>query len=65
MEDRQKYTRLLYGSTESYDLKCRDGCDVDMDCVDCPVFENVVQRLGEYEATGLTPQYVDDMRALK
>ena len=62
MEDRQKYTHLLYGSTESYDLKCRDGCDLDMDCIDCPCFENAVQQLGEYEATGLSPEEINDMR---
>ena len=65
MEDRRKCTSLLYGSTESYDLKCRDGCDLDMDCVDCPGFEFAVQRLGAYEATGLSPEEITLLRVIE
>ena len=62
MEEERKYTRLLYGSTETYDLKCREFCQLDLDCVDCPCFEMAVQQLGEYEATGLSPEEVADMQ---
>ena len=59
-----RYTHLIYGSSDSYDLKCRDVCDLDtdMECIDCPVFEMAVQQLGEYEATGLSPKEASDMQ---
>ena len=56
-----RYTHLLYGSSDSYDLKCRDDCELDTDCVDCPAFEFAVDQLGKYEEIGLTPEEIEDM----
>ncbi len=38
-------------------------CIVDVDCIDCPAFEKLVDRLGAYEDTGLEPEDVTDMMA--
>ena len=45
-----------------YYMKCSVECNVDMDCIDCPVFEKLVDRLGAYEDTGLGPEAVKGMQ---
>ena len=30
-------------------MKCSDDCNVDMDCVDCPAHDKLVERLAAYE----------------
>ena len=45
-----------------YYMKCSEECNVDMDCIDCPVFEKLVDRLGAYEDTGLGPEAVKGMQ---
>ncbi len=38
-------------------MRCSEFCNVDdMDCVDCPAFDRLVERLAAYEDTGLTPE---------
>ena len=32
--------------------------NVDMDCVDCPAFDKLIERLAAYEDTGLTPEEI-------
>lgn len=40
-----------------YYMKCTENCNCeDMDCIDCPVLDNLVDRLAAYEDTGLTPE---------
>ena len=39
-------------------MKCSEDCNVDMDCIDCPAFDKIVERLAAYEDTGLTPEEV-------
>lgn len=39
-------------------MKCSGSCNVDMDCIDCPSFDCLVERLAAYEDTGLTPEEV-------
>lgn len=42
---------------DGYYMKCTEECNgEDMDCIDCPALENLVDRLGAYEDTGLTPE---------
>ena len=43
-------------------MKCSDNCDVDMDCIDCPSFDRLVERLAAYEDTGLTPESVEALK---
>ena len=45
-----------------YYMKCSEECNVDMDCIDCPVFEKLVDRLGAYEDTGLGAEAVKGMQ---
>lgn len=46
----------------AYYMKCSEECNVDMDCIDCPVFEKLVDRLGAYEDMGLEPEAVKGMQ---
>jgi hypothetical protein len=43
---------------EDHYMKCSEDCNVDMDCVDCPAFDKLIERLAAYEDTGLTPEEI-------
>lgn len=50
-----------YYMGNDYYMKCSETCSIeagsiDIDCIDCPAFEMIVDRLGAYEDTGLTPE---------
>ena len=51
----ERLTEKHYLGTDHY-MKCSDSCNVDMDCIDCPSFERLVERLAAYEDTGMTPK---------
>ena len=51
----ERLTEKHYLSTDHY-MKCSGNCNVDMDCIDCPSFDCLVERLAAYEDTGLTPE---------
>ena len=34
---------------EDHYMKCSDTCHGDMDCIDCPAFDQLVERLAAYE----------------
>ena len=53
----ERLTEKHYLSTDHY-MKCSGSCNVDMDCIDCPSFDCLVERLAAYEDTGLTPEEV-------
>lgn len=53
----ERLTEKHYLGTDHY-MKCSGNCDVDMDCIDCPSFDRLVERLAAYEDTGLTPEEV-------
>lgn len=53
----KRLTEKHYLGTDHY-MKCSGNCDVDMDCIDCPSFDRLVERLAAYEDTGLTPEDV-------
>ena len=53
----ERLTEKHYLGTDHY-IKCSGNCNVDMDCIDCPSFDRLVERLAAYEATGLTPEEV-------
>ena len=49
----ERLTEKHYLGTDHY-MKCSANCNVDMDCIDCPSFDCLVERLAAYEDTGLT-----------
>ena len=51
----ERMTEKHYLGTDHY-IKCSGSCNVDMDCIDCPSFDCLVERLAAYEDTGLTPE---------
>ena len=56
----ERLTEKHYLGTDHY-MKCSGNCNVDMDCIDCPSFDRLVERLAAYEDTGLTPAEVHSM----
>lgn len=56
----ERLTEKHYLGTDHY-MKCSDNCNVDMDCIDCPSFDRLVERLAAYEDTGLTPEEVSTL----
>ena len=57
----ERLTEKHYLSTDHY-MKCSGNCNVDMDCIDCPSFDRLVERLAAYEDTGLTPVEIKSMQ---
>ena len=55
----ERLTEKHYLAEDHY-MKCSEDCNVDMDCVDCPAFDKLIERLAAYEATGLTPEEIKD-----
>lgn len=53
----ERLTEKHYLGTDHY-VTCSGNCNVDMDCIDCPSFDRLVERLAAYEDTGLTPEEV-------
>lgn len=53
----ERLTEKHYLGADHY-MKCSGNCNVDMDCIDCPSFDRLVERLAAYEDTGLTPEEV-------
>ena len=51
----ERLTEKHYLGTDHY-MKCSENCNVDMDCIDCPSFDCLVERLAAYEDTGLEPE---------
>lgn len=56
----ERLTAKHYLGTDHY-MKCSGNCNVDMDCIDCPSFDCLVERLAAYEDTGLTPEQVKEL----
>ena len=57
----ERLTEKHYLGTDHY-MKCSGNCNVDMDCIDCPSFDCLVERLAAYEDTGLTPESVEALK---
>ena len=57
----ERLTEKHYLGTDHY-MKCSGNCNVDMDCIDCPSFDRLVERLAAYEDTGLTPENVEALK---
>lgn len=57
----ERLTEKHYLGTDHY-MKCSGNCNVDMDCIDCPSFDCLVERLAAYEDTGLYPESVEALK---
>lgn len=57
----ERLTEKHYLCTDHY-IKCSGSCNVDMDCIDCPSFDCLVERLAAYEDTGLEPEEITAMQ---
>ena len=57
----ERLTEKHYLGTDHY-MKCSGNCNVDMDCIDCPSFDCLVERLAAYEDTGLEPESVEALK---
>lgn len=57
----ERLTEKHYLGTDHY-MKCSGSCNVDMDCIDCPSFDCLVERLAAYEGTGLEPEEITAMQ---
>lgn len=53
----ERLTEKYYLGTDHY-MKCSCNCNVDMDCIDCPSFDRLVERLAAYEDRGCAPEEV-------
>lgn len=56
----KRLTEKHYGADDYY-MKCSEECERDY-CIDCPAFEALVDRLGAYEDTGLSPSGVEALK---
>ena len=54
----ERLTEKHYLGTDHY-MKCSGNCNVDMDCIDCPSFDRLIERLAAYKDTGLEPEEID------
>ena len=59
----ERLTEKHYLGTGHY-MKCSGGCNLDMDCIDCPSFDCLVERLAAYEDTGLDPEQCENAKAI-
>jgi hypothetical protein len=57
----ERLTEKHYLGTDHY-IKCSGNCNVDMDCIDCPSFDCLVERLAAYEDTWLEPEEITAMQ---
>ena len=53
----ERLTEKHYLAEDHY-MKCSGNCHGDRDCIDCPAFDRLVERLAAYEDTGLMPEEV-------
>lgn len=59
----ERLTEKHYLGTDHY-MKCSGSCNVDMDCIDCPSFDCLVERLAAYEDTGLEPKQCENAKII-
>lgn len=58
----KRLTQKLYGASDRYMMACSENCAENVDCTGCPSFDSLVDRLGAYEHTGLTPEGVEALK---
>lgn len=58
----ERLTEKHYLGTDHY-IKCSETCAGDIDCIDCPAFDFLVERLAAYEDTCYTPEEIAKLQA--
>ena len=53
----ERLTEKHYLAEDHY-MKCSGNCHMDINCIDCPAVDRLVERLAAYEDTGLTPEEI-------
>ena len=53
----ERLTEKHYAKSDYY-INCSGNCAADLKCEDCINLQTVINRLGSYEDTGLTPEQV-------
>ena len=59
----ERLTEKHYIGTDHY-VTCSGNCNVDMNCIECPSFDCLVERLAAYEDTGLDPEQCENAKAI-
>lgn len=59
----ERLTEKHYLGDDHY-MKCSGNCNVDMDCIYCPSFDRLVERLAAYEDTGLEPEQCENAKII-
>lgn len=59
----ERLTEKHYLGADHY-MKCSGSCNVDMDCIDCPSFDRLVERIAAYEDTGMEPEQCENAKAI-
>ena len=59
----ERLTEKHYLAEDHY-MKCSGNCHGDIDCIDCPAFDRLVERLAAYEDTGLMPEQVVNAKTI-
>ena len=59
----ERLTEKHYLAEDHY-MKCSETCHGDMDCIDCPAFDQLVERLAAYEDIAELCGGVDRLREL-
>lgn len=61
----ERLTERRYLPECGFYMKCTEHCNgEDIDCMECAALENLVDRLGYYEDTGLEPEQCSDAKAI-
>ena len=60
----KRLTQKHYGASD-YFMACSENCAESVDCTACPSFDSLVDRLGAYEDTGLTPEEINDLTSVR
>ena len=59
----ERLTEKHYLAEDHY-MKCSGNCHGDIDCIDCPAFDRLVERLAAYEDTGLMPEQMVNAKTI-
>lgn len=60
----ERLTELHYKKSDGYYIRCSEHCNNDICDCGCEKFEQIVDRLGAYEDTGLEPGEIEAVAGL-